>query len=871
MAIDALAKKKTEDKGLDSDNPYIRKFDSDREDGINLLQNGICGCQGNSAGVYESTVKLIADKVLSFLGLVLLCPVFLFISIVIFIDDPGPIFFTQKRVGKDGHYFMLHKFRSMKMATPHDIPTHMLENPDKYITKAGRFLRKTSLDELPQIWDIFRGKMSVVGPRPALWNQEDLVAEREKYRANNILPGLTGLAQTKGRDELEIPDKAKFDGEYTMILHRGGMGAAYQDLKICCITVLSVLRHDGVVEGGTGRLKRGQELYPEDGFQMREQAQYKVHAFEAGFEDYGCFKHFDIDKKLKKSVLITGVGSYIGESFKSYCETHYPNISINAIDMIDESWREADFGIYDTVFHVAGIAHADVGKVSEAEQREYYKINTDLAIETARKAKASGVKQFIFMSSMIVYGESAPYGTDLVIDENTIPSPANFYGDSKWQADKGVRELSTATFHVAVLRVPMVYGCGSKGNYPALAKLAKKLFVFPDVDNSRSMLYIGNLCEFVALLTLSGEGGIYFPQNNSYTRTSTMVEAISAVGGKKIKKLRVLNVALAIAQKIPGKVGCLVNKAFGNQVYDQMLSGYEGLDYQIYSLEESIVLTEAEPGIALLATEPLVSVITAAYNCADTIAETIESVLAQTYNNWEMVIVNDASTDNTLDVVSAYTNIDERIRLISLKANSGAATARNKAIQNSKGRYIAVLDSDDLWKPKKLERQIAFMVQNGYAFTFTAYETFHDSSDKSRVVFKAPKSVTYKQYLKNTIIGNLTVVMDKDLIKDFHIQSGYLEDVLTWMYYLKKGHIAYGLNENLASYRVALGSKSGNKLKNAKRYYNCLQEQNLSFLERVFDEVCYLFHAAKKRVFGRRILSKGIPVKVQLEARKGNV
>ena len=164
--------------------------------------------------MYSKFFKRAIDIVMSFLGLIILSPFFLILALLIIIDDPGPVFFTQKRVGKGKTFFKLHKFRSMKMSTPHDTPTHLLENPDQYITKIGKFLRKSSLDELPQIWDIFVGNMSIIGPRPALWNQDDLVAERDKYGANDVRPGLTGWAQINGRDELEIPVKAKLDGEY---------------------------------------------------------------------------------------------------------------------------------------------------------------------------------------------------------------------------------------------------------------------------------------------------------------------------------------------------------------------------------------------------------------------------------------------------------------------------------------------------------------------------------------------------------------------------------------------------------------------------------------------------------------------------------
>lgn len=197
---------------------------------------------------YDRVVKRVIDIILSFCGLVILSSVFLILCIAIKIDDPGPVFFAQKRVGKNKQYFKLHKFRSMKMSTPHDVPTHMLENPDQYITRVGRFLRKSSLDELPQIGNIFVGNMSVIGPRPALWNQDLLTAERDKYGANDIRPGLTGWAQINGRDELEIPIKAKLDGEY---VKREGF---LFDCRCFLGTIFSVLRSDGVVEGGTGTL-----------------------------------------------------------------------------------------------------------------------------------------------------------------------------------------------------------------------------------------------------------------------------------------------------------------------------------------------------------------------------------------------------------------------------------------------------------------------------------------------------------------------------------------------------------------------------------------------------------------------------------------
>ena len=206
--------------------------------------------------LYIDQLKRIIDMVLSFIGLVLLLPIYVIISLAIIIDDPGPVFFTQKRVGRNKIYFRLHKFRSMKMSTPHDTPTHLLANPEQYITRVGRFLRKSSLDELPQIWDIFIGAMSIIGPRPALWNQEDLIRERDKYGANDIRPGLTGWAQINGRDELSIEVKARLDGDYTVLLQKGGWPAFCMDARCFIGTIFSVARGKGVIEGGTGKLGR---------------------------------------------------------------------------------------------------------------------------------------------------------------------------------------------------------------------------------------------------------------------------------------------------------------------------------------------------------------------------------------------------------------------------------------------------------------------------------------------------------------------------------------------------------------------------------------------------------------------------------------
>lgn len=214
--------------------------------------------------MYRHFFKRLIDIVLSFIGIVVLALPMIVFAFIIKAEDPGPVFFRQKRIGIHKTQFSLLKFRSMKMSTPHDMPTHMLENPEQYILRCGRWMRKMSIDELPQLFNIFTGKMSIIGPRPALWNQDDLIAERDKYGANDVKPGLTGWAQINGRDELEIPVKAKLDGEYVAALNAGHGKGLTMDCKCFFGTIKSVLHHDGVVEGGTGEMKKQEEKKEEE-------------------------------------------------------------------------------------------------------------------------------------------------------------------------------------------------------------------------------------------------------------------------------------------------------------------------------------------------------------------------------------------------------------------------------------------------------------------------------------------------------------------------------------------------------------------------------------------------------------------------------
>lgn len=291
-----------------------------------------------------------------------------------------------------------------------------------------------------------------------------------------------------------------------------------------------------------------------------------------------------------KRVLITGANSYIGTSFEKRARNHYASeIYIETLDMKNSKWREKNFSNYDVIFHVAGIAHADNGKENEEVKARYFSVNRDLAIETAKKAKNEGVKHFIFMSSMLVYGSQYQR-----INENTIPKPLTFYALSKWQADEGIRALADEKFSVAMLRPPMIYGKNCKGNYKLLSKIAKISPFFPDYKNERSMLFIENLCEFVCNVIIKEKNGIFFPQNSDYVQTSEMVREIAKVNGRKIFISRFFNFLVAFGLLIkPFRISEKISKAFGNLTYEKNMSEYD-FDYRVADLATSIKLTEGK-------------------------------------------------------------------------------------------------------------------------------------------------------------------------------------------------------------------------------------------------------------------------------------
>lgn len=287
-----------------------------------------------------------------------------------------------------------------------------------------------------------------------------------------------------------------------------------------------------------------------------------------------------------KKILITGKNSYVGNTLEKWIGDNSKYYSIDTISLRNDAWRDKEFSGYDVVIHVAGIAHVS----SDPKMEDlYYKVNRDLTIEAAKKAKSAGVKQFIFMSSIIVYGESID--NNKLIDIQTVPNPSNFYGNSKLQAEEGIKHLSSDKFKVVIIRPPMIYGKGSKGNYPRLANLAKKTLVFPKIKNERSMIHIDNLCEFIKSMIDNEETGVFFPQNEDYVVTSDLVKAIAQVHGRKIWLTRLFNpiIKLFFGTRI-------VDKVFGNLVYEKSMSVYGKGNYRIRSFRESIELTELESG-----------------------------------------------------------------------------------------------------------------------------------------------------------------------------------------------------------------------------------------------------------------------------------
>lgn len=283
-----------------------------------------------------------------------------------------------------------------------------------------------------------------------------------------------------------------------------------------------------------------------------------------------------------KKILITGRNSFIGNSLEAWLSKYPTDYAIDKISFRNDDWKLKDFSCYDAIVHVAGIAHVSN---DENLKDNYYKVNRDLTIALAKKAKVDGVKQFIFMSSIIIYGASEIQNG--MITRETVPKAKDFYGDSKIQAEAGLNKLESPNFRIAIIRPPMIYGKGSKGNYPKLAKLAVKVPFFPNFDNKRSMIHVDNLSEFIRLLILHEEAGVYFPQNEAYVQTSQLVKTIAQAHGKQNYQTKLFNPFIRLFMNFN-----MINKIFGDYAYEQVLSEYEKGNYKVYNLKQSIELTE---------------------------------------------------------------------------------------------------------------------------------------------------------------------------------------------------------------------------------------------------------------------------------------
>jgi nucleoside-diphosphate-sugar epimerase len=282
-----------------------------------------------------------------------------------------------------------------------------------------------------------------------------------------------------------------------------------------------------------------------------------------------------------KKILITGKDSYIGTSFEKWLKQWPGQYEVDTVGTKNDEWRSFDFSGYDTVLHVAGIAHVSVNpKMKDL----YYRVNRDLAIDVAQKAKKVGVKQFVFMSSIIVYGEDAPIGAKMMITKDTVPQPSNFYGKSKLASDLAIQKMNDVQFHTVVIRSPMVYGPGCKGNFPKLIKFAKLCPVFPDINNERSMIFIDNLSEFIRLCIDWDVSGVFYPQNRDYLSTKVIIAILAEQMCKKVWFISHFNILFRLVSK---KIG-LINKVFGSKVYDATLSDIFHWDYCVIATTESI-------------------------------------------------------------------------------------------------------------------------------------------------------------------------------------------------------------------------------------------------------------------------------------------
>lgn len=404
-----------------------------------------------------------------------------------------------------------------------------------------------------------------------------------------------------------------------------------------------------------------------------------------------------------KKILILGANSYIGTSFENYIYQKYPeDYEIHTISLHGDTWRNENWSSYDSILNVTGKAHADISKLSEEQKQEYYAINCDLAVETAKKAIEDGAAQYIYLSSIIIYGDSSNSRIPVRITTDTKPTPSNFYGDSKWQAEQKLQELfraaekTTRHTRLVLLRLPMIYGPGCKGNYKTLVKLAQKLPLFPTYHNERSVLHIDQLAEYLRNLVERGENGLFLPQDDTCRSTPDMVFELAEAAGRRMYHAAWMNPFVRLAFYLPGKPGRLARKAFGTLVIDHELSKSSQSNQNGHKQKQ-------------ISVDPTVSIITVTYNSEKTLRHTIESVLAQTYAKIEYWIIDGASSDHTLEIAESYrTKLQAKgicYHILS-EPDSGIYDAMNKGIRHATGEIIGIINSDDRYEPEAVQTAV---------------------------------------------------------------------------------------------------------------------------------------------------------------------
>lgn len=404
-----------------------------------------------------------------------------------------------------------------------------------------------------------------------------------------------------------------------------------------------------------------------------------------------------------KKILILGANSYIGTSFENYIYQKYPeDYEIHTISLHGDTWRHENWSSYDSILNVTGKAHTDISKLSEEQKQEYYAINCDLAVETAKKAIEDGAAQYIYLSSIIIYGDSSNSRTPVRITADTKPAPSNFYGDSKWQAEQKLQELfrtaekTTGHTRLVLLRLPMIYGPGCKGNYKTLVKMSQKLPLFPTYHNERSVLHIDHLTEYLRNLVDSGTGGLYLPQDDTCRSTPDMVFELAEAAGRRMYHAAWMNPFVRLAFYLPGKPGRLARKAFGTLVIDHELSKSSQSSQNGHKQKQ-------------ISADPTVSIITVTYNSEKTLRHTIESVLAQTYTKIEYWIIDGASSDHTVEIAEAYRPKLQakgiRYHILS-EPDNGIYDAMNKGIRHATGEIIGIINSDDRYEPEAVQTAV---------------------------------------------------------------------------------------------------------------------------------------------------------------------